>query len=125
MALGPALMFGGTGRIRQARSPIAPRGPIGGAIPEARIVHTALRIIDNEFDGAASAPVMTKLPRQFTCWRLLTSSAGLQRLFWFAPLREPIPLAMHCSITDQMEGAGLDVADTPLTAHLKCASRDH
>src|SRR5689334_14623840 len=43
-----------------------------------------LRIIDNEFDGAASAPVMTKLPRQFTCGRLLTSSAGLQRLFWFA-----------------------------------------
>src|SRR5438309_11891370 len=51
-----------------------------GGVPETDCPPRPLRIIDNEFNGAGSAPAVAKLPRQFTCWRYADSSAGLQGL---------------------------------------------
>src|SRR5438477_12490334 len=58
-----------------------------GGVPETDCPPRPLRIIDNEFNGAGSAPAVAKLPRQFTCWRYADSSAGLQGLYHSAQAR--------------------------------------
>src|SRR5439155_21316507 len=83
-AAGSPLMFGGTGRIgkpeaRLHRVALLAEGIMRWGSGD-RLSTTALRIIDNEFNGAGSAPAVAKLPRQFTCWRYADSSAGLQGL---------------------------------------------
>jgi len=71
-ALGPTLTFGGRSGFGKAEArlhlvALLADGIMRVAIREADCPPRPLRIIDNKFNSAGSAPAVAKLPPQFTC----------------------------------------------------------